>query len=298
MDEAAPGNLAGVGARLQQARERLGFTRTQAAEKLHLEARTIEALETENFAALGASVYIRGHLRRYADLLGESAAQIDAQYCQRPHATSAPDLSSVPRQLLGGGNARAPKLGPWPAGLAAAALAVAVLIWWALHSTPRNTPAASTAVTETIKIDPSPALTDTTAPASTPAPAPVAAAAPPAANEHPAAPTAVPARDKNPLALAAATPAAGAVPVQLSLRFSGQSWAEVYAADGARLWAEVGQRGSSQDLQGLAPLHVVLGDPAAVAINLNGRGVSLPWRLRHTANVSFTVDASGHVAGP
>src|SRR5271170_5594580 len=290
MEEAGPGNLAGVGARLQQARERLGFTRAQAGEKLHLEPRTIEALETENFAALGASVYIRGHLRRYADLLGESAAQIDALYCQRPHATSAPDLSNVPRQLLGGGSARAPKLGPWPAGLAAAALAVAVLIWWALHSAPRNAPAASTAVTETIKIAPSPAATDAAAPAP--------AATPPAANEHPVAPTAVPARDKNQLALAAATPAAAAVPVQLSLRFNGQSWAEVYAADGARLWAEVGQRGSSQDLQGLAPLHVVLGDPAAVAINLNGRGVSLPWRLRHTANASFTVDASGHVAGP
>src|SRR5271170_116766 len=223
MDEAEPGNLAGVGARLQQARERLGFTRSQAAEKLHLEPRTIEALETENFAALGASVYIRGHLRRYADLLGESAAQIDAQYCQRPHATSAPDLSSVPRQLLGGGNARAAKLGPWPAGLAAAALAVAVLIWWALHSAPRSTPVASTTVTETIKIGPSPAATDTAA--TTPAPAAVATALPPAANEHPAAPAAAPARDRNQLALAAATPAAAAVPVQLSLRFNGQSWA-------------------------------------------------------------------------
>jgi len=108
----------------------------------------------------------------------------------------------------------------------------------------------------------------------------------------------MPAREKNQLALAAATPAAAAVPVQLSLRFNSQSWAEVYAADGARLWAEVGQRGSSQDLQGLAPLHVVLGDPAAVALTLNGRSVSVPWRLRHTANVSFTVDASGHVSGP
>ncbi|HEX9139417.1 MAG TPA: helix-turn-helix transcriptional regulator, partial [Steroidobacteraceae bacterium] len=191
MDEAGPGNLAGVGARLQQARERLGFTRTQAAEKLHLEPRTIEALETENFAALGASVYIRGHLRRYADLLGESAAQIDAQYCQRPHATSAPDLSSVPRQLHGGGgSARAPKLGPWPAGLAVAALAVAVLIWWALHSAPRNAPGASNAVTETIKIEPRPAPTNAAAPASVAAP--VAAAAPPAANEHAAVPAAVP----------------------------------------------------------------------------------------------------------
>ncbi len=292
MEEAGAGNLAGVGARLQQARERLGFTRSQAAEKLHLEPRTIEALETENFAALGASVYIRGHLRRYADLLGESAAQIDALYCQRPHATSAPDLSNVPRQLLGGHSARAAKLGPWPAGLAAAALAVAVLIWWALHSAPRSTPATSTAVTETIKIEPSPAAADAAAPAA----APVASAAPPAANEHPGLPTAVPAREKNQLAVA--TPATGAVPVQLSLRFNGQSWAEVYAADGARLWAEVGQRGSSQDLQGLAPLHVVLGDPAAVTLNLNGRSVSVPWRLRHTANVSFTVDASGHVSGP
>jgi cytoskeletal protein RodZ len=42
-----------------------------AAEKLHLDIKVIEALEADRFAELGASVYVRGHLRRYADFVGE-----------------------------------------------------------------------------------------------------------------------------------------------------------------------------------------------------------------------------------
>jgi cytoskeleton protein RodZ len=56
----------GIGARLRAARERRGLTVLQAAEKLHLDARVLEGLEVGNFEPLGAAVYVRGHLRRYA----------------------------------------------------------------------------------------------------------------------------------------------------------------------------------------------------------------------------------------
>src|SRR3977135_3470887 len=54
----------GRGARLRGAREKKGLTVLEAAEKLHVDARTLEALEAEDFAALGADVYVRGHRRR------------------------------------------------------------------------------------------------------------------------------------------------------------------------------------------------------------------------------------------
>ena len=47
-----------------------------AAEKLHLDPKVIEALEADRFAELGASVYVRGHLRRYADFVGEPGAEL------------------------------------------------------------------------------------------------------------------------------------------------------------------------------------------------------------------------------
>jgi len=55
----------GTGARLRGAREKKGLTVLEAAENCTVDARTLEALEAEDFAALGADVYVRGHLRRY-----------------------------------------------------------------------------------------------------------------------------------------------------------------------------------------------------------------------------------------
>src|SRR5256886_4663050 len=66
----------GTGARLRAAREKAGLSLAQAAESLALDPPTLEALEAEDFAALGADVYVRGHLRRYAELIGESPAQL------------------------------------------------------------------------------------------------------------------------------------------------------------------------------------------------------------------------------
>jgi len=70
----------GTGARLRGAREKKGLTVHEAAEKLHVDARTLEALEAEDFAALGADVYVRGHLRRYAEFIGESPAELQELY--------------------------------------------------------------------------------------------------------------------------------------------------------------------------------------------------------------------------
>ena len=42
--------------------------------------RILESLEAENFAALGAAVYAQGHLRHYAELVGEPAAELQELY--------------------------------------------------------------------------------------------------------------------------------------------------------------------------------------------------------------------------
>ena len=45
---------AGIGTRLRAAREKKSLTILQAAEKMHVDARILESLEAEDFAALGA----------------------------------------------------------------------------------------------------------------------------------------------------------------------------------------------------------------------------------------------------
>lgn len=88
MASEAGGDARGIGARLRGAREKRGLTILQAAEKLHVDARMLEALEAGNFAALGALVYVRGHLRRYAELLGEPPPEPAEQYAAAPALTS------------------------------------------------------------------------------------------------------------------------------------------------------------------------------------------------------------------
>jgi cytoskeleton protein RodZ len=55
---------------LREERIRRKLSVQQAAEDLHLDVRSVEALESNNFQALGAPVYAKGHLRKYALLLG------------------------------------------------------------------------------------------------------------------------------------------------------------------------------------------------------------------------------------
>ena len=91
------GTLGGLGARLRAGRERRGLSIVQAAEKLHTDAHVLDALEAEQFGDLGAPVFVRGHIRRYAELVGESALELQGLYAASAHASARPDLTRVPK---------------------------------------------------------------------------------------------------------------------------------------------------------------------------------------------------------
>jgi cytoskeleton protein RodZ len=123
--EAGGAGVRGIGARLHAARESRGLTLVQAAERLHVDARILEALEAENFAALGADVYVRGHLRRYAEALGESAPQLQQLYAGAALAP-VPDLTRIPRGDRGD---RSSSL-LLPALLLVVGIALFGVFWW------------------------------------------------------------------------------------------------------------------------------------------------------------------------
>jgi cytoskeleton protein RodZ len=86
----------GIGARLRAGRERMGMTLLQVAEKLHVDPKVPESIETEQLESLGASVYVKGHLKRYAELVGEDTQAILDLY--GTHAKPAmPDLTQLPK---------------------------------------------------------------------------------------------------------------------------------------------------------------------------------------------------------
>lgn len=69
-DTGMPESARGIGERLRQARVRAGLTPTEAGTRLKMPTHVIESLEREDWARLGAPVFIRGQLRSYARLLG------------------------------------------------------------------------------------------------------------------------------------------------------------------------------------------------------------------------------------
>lgn len=69
LETGMPETVRGIGERLRQARVRAGISPAEAGAKLKMPTHVIEALEREDWARIGAPVFVRGHLRSYAKLL-------------------------------------------------------------------------------------------------------------------------------------------------------------------------------------------------------------------------------------
>ena len=68
-----------IGEQLSRARQRLGLTTTQVAERLRIRTMFVEALEREEWETIGEFVYVRGFLKNYARLLGLDPAALAKQ---------------------------------------------------------------------------------------------------------------------------------------------------------------------------------------------------------------------------
>jgi cytoskeleton protein RodZ len=251
------------GARLASARERLGLSLDQVADHLKLDRHMVVALEEGDYRAIGAPVFVRGFLRRYAALVGESPAEIEALYARRPEAEARPDLSKTGMHRIEPAAFR-PSLGVLPALIAALALAIAGAAWWAMYSKPQRQPAPVTPV---------PART-------APLPATDSAALVPAAGDQ--------------LAPAEQKPVVAGARHQLQLSFTGDCWAEIYDARGVRLFFGFGHAGTDQQLSGVAPFRLVLGNVEAIAVAIDGTTVSLPAGEPHQ-RVRIVLSATGAV---
>ncbi|HEY6453216.1 MAG TPA: helix-turn-helix transcriptional regulator [Steroidobacteraceae bacterium] len=135
---------AGPGPRLTSAREQAGWSVLQAADRLHLDVAAVKALESGHYEALGAVVYARGHLRRYAELLGLPAEEVEAAYLRARPSARPPDLKRKATPL----EHAAPRIGalrPGTAAIGAVVLVMVALVWWAMRvpRTPRAAPAAA-----------------------------------------------------------------------------------------------------------------------------------------------------------
>ena len=110
MSEGAP--PLSPGQRLKAERERRGMSTQKAADEMHLDSWVIEALEADDYPRIGPTVYAKGHLKKYASILGLPAAEILSAFgANVPPAAprvAAPSSVRLP-------TAPAAKELPWPA---------------------------------------------------------------------------------------------------------------------------------------------------------------------------------------
>ena len=266
-----------IGTLLATARAAKGVSLAEAATQLRCDEVLLRALEADRFEELGAPVFVQGHLRRYADYLGAPTEQLMGAWATlRAEKLAEPDLARIPRAPV---RAVDPKVWTRRAVVAGITVLIAAAAWlilgWGSSSAPAPVVPTPAAVA---KPSPAPALAPvtTSVPVSTPAPAP--AVTPDAAR--------APTTDPTPVST-------GAAVLRLVPRQS--SWIEVYDASNRRRYYGNAAAGTPLALRGEAPFSVVLGRADAVAIELDGRPITLPAAFVYNATAFVTIDAAGNV---
>jgi cytoskeleton protein RodZ len=270
-----------IGERLRAARERSGLSIPAAAEKLHLDTKVVEALEADRFAEVGASVYVRGHLKRYADFVGEPGAEFVTMYNTRETRAAAPDLTQFPHPER---RADPRRLVTPLVALGCSAVLLAA-VWWVLsgsHAGGAKASLAQSAPASELPL-PAPAVTATPAGLSTSTPIGKGEITP---VEHGADLT----------ASGATTPPGKETPareIRLRLELTNDSWVEVYDSNNQRLFYDVATGGSVQSVSGRGPLRVVLENAAGVSVQIDGEPREIPAGAVEGERARFVVNRSG-----
>lgn len=233
---------------LRAAREARGLEVQAVARTLHLNPRTITALEADDFAALPAPIFVRGYLNAYCKLLGEPADGYLEAYSRAAGDPEPPPLviSHGTGDEVHGRSSRV-TLVSWLVGLAAVAM---VLLWWIARPAP---PAPEPQVVE-FSPEPEPVTVSEPEPESRPS----------TTGEQERA--AVSTED---VTLAPPVEFNEGI-VSMRLEFEQESWAEVIDADAQRLYFDLARAGSEVTVEGRPPLTVFLGNAPGVRVFVDG----------------------------
>ena len=287
------------GALLRRERERAALTVQQAAEDLHLDPWIIQAIEDNRFLALGAPVYARGHLRKYATRLGVPVNDILARYealQDRPHEPDPiPSAVAAPIRPL-----RRSLKGPAWIAVSIAALGLAgyfafELFFPTAEQTPQVAAAPSTSSATPQATPTSPPVEQASFDAeSAPADAPSAPSVPDATTAPAVVSAEASQTDSAPRSAGESLTADAAATLRVRLEYTGESWTEVYDATGARLLYGMGMPQRARTLVGVPPIQVSLGAVSAVSLQVNGEPVAIP-RREGREFTRFTIDSDGNL---
>ena len=307
-----------TGERLREAREQMGLSQQNVAERLCLKLSTVRDIEEDKAPADLASTFLRGYIRSYARLVHVPEEELLPMMAKQAPVRAA---KVEPMQSFSLGKRRKKRDG-WLMIFTWLVLFVVVGLsgawWWQNHKAAQDDLVsmadqnADTSNGQSIPLNDSGADTTQPAEAATASQAPAAEATAPADSTQPQA-AATPAQQA-PAAAAAAAPAAvspSQVPADnagnsqmptaaaavsaeakaLVMNFSKDCWLEVSDATGKKLFSGMQRSGGKLSLTGTAPYRLKIGAPGAVQIQYQGQPVDLSRFIRTNQVARLTVGA-------
>jgi cytoskeleton protein RodZ len=271
------------GERLKKARREHDISVRDVAKELHLDEYKVRALEKNEFDVLGAPVFAKGHLRKYAELVGVDTDDVMTDYYQMNRSAAAPPVVGPKRKIPRDVNPM-----PWIVGVVMVVVFSVVAWWWFAMRSPAPVVSAEpaglapfvadieTAEPEPEAVLPEAADAQPVETASRDVPAEMAVDEP-VAEEM----TGDAVIEDGPAesAVQSYAPTPGAPQVEVDLAFTGDCWTEVTDAQGRRLYYDLGQEGRIITVSGDAPLRLILGDADNVSVSVDGR----PWPVPASA---------------
>ena len=267
------GELLG-GERLARARREKQISVLEIAKELHLDEPKVRALERNEFDVLGAAVFAKGYLRKYAQLVDADIDDILADYYRMTRS------SDLPPVVIGRPKTRKEiSPGPWIAMIIVVLVLAAVYWWFVVYSQ------------ASVKPKPPPPGETTSEPAAanqrvTEDTTPVALPTPEGTQDEAKEPT-----EQAPVAGAGAASPPPDGETVLSLSFSGDCWTEISDATGRRLFFGMGTAGRNVDLAGESPFSVLFGNAPNVRVQIDGKDYSIPSSAITNRTAKLTITA-------
>jgi cytoskeleton protein RodZ len=283
-----------AGQRLAEARRERDISLADIAKELHLDEPKVRALEENRFDMLGAPVFAKGHLRKYAELVGVPMDDILADYYALNRSVGAPPVVGPPRR-----HPRDLHLGRWILAIVVIGAVSAAVYWWLQRDgglpegvgelTPTrsiempvraNTPAGDATDEVEIAVSVSEGVAADAA----------AADAPPTRSADVATENEAPVADATATDVALrAPPVTTGSQVALTMHFSGDCWTEVSDASGARLYFDLGREDRSVTVRGEAPLRALFGNSENVTLEVDGNDLPISDSMRRGQTARLTI---------
>lgn len=267
-----------AGERLAAARRDRELTVEEVAKELHLDEFKVRALERNEFDAIGAPVFAKGHLKKYSQIVGINPDDVLADYYQLNRTTGMPPVVGKVRKPQ-----REFRPGRWLL-LLLVLLIIAAAYWWLFERESVVTPPGTSSMP--LPGDAEPAVSELERMPDVPSAVPVADDDNDEADST-AQPETVPEAEPVPPVPADQPLAAGEV--RVAMTFSGDCWTEITDANGERLFFELGRAGRTATIVGEAPLSVLFGSADNVSLQVNGEDFAIADSDRRNQTARFSI---------